>query len=563
MVAAIQQQQHPPLGYILYIDHANHFTPITLAYHATASRHLTSGRSDVIPPSTTVEVDSAYCPQCLAYDAVSATSGVCRNEHGGCKSCPICFSPLSISIDENTSSDSESNNSRLICHYACGYCQWSSRECGVTSNADKLLEYASASEEDVELTRESQRRLAIVETCKELDSCLRQRISERNKGGDELFDSITKMWTQREEEEKQRNRMKLGISRSSEGEDDNRGTNWSLEILEQSLLLKRKARNSSHYSNTELECDPSKEDIQLCDTDPSMINQIPTPQQMAAQMTLTTSSPIYRSDLIPLPMNFRTRVSRRCRKELAAGRTGILMKTKQNPLDGDTSLRSGHGQWWMKDSSAVHVVPNVQLYQVGMDATSHKYAAILKVKNPTLNMIQLRLVGPSSCETMNLTHLHDPNELQNILVNPFTETYIQGRVCTPIATATITPTEFFVLHPADDPYLDIRKHQTGDPLEVQNWDATATLSASHCDESQFRIIATEGDTAWVELLLCNAIPVMDNSSIAAKDTEYLAVPFALQIEVGNGSWEASLIKRHDLPAEEKDLVTLNLVALMR
>jgi hypothetical protein len=557
-----QQQQHPPQGYVIYIDHASHLTPITLAYHATASRHLTSGRSDVIPPSTTVEVDSAYCPQCLAYEVASATSGVCRK---GCKSCPVCFSPLSISIDKNTFSNSESNNSRLICHYACGYCQWSSRECGVTSNADKLLEYASVSDESVELTRETQRRLAIVEICKELDSCLQQRVSERSKDGDELFDSITKMWAQREEEAKQRNRMKIGIYKSSKGEDDNRGTKWSLEVLEQSLSLKRNAQNTSHNSNTVLECDPGKEDTQLFDTDSNFINQLPTPEQMTAQMTITTFSPNSRSDLIPLPMNLRSRVSRRCRKELAAGRTGILMKTKQNPLDGDTSLRSGHGQWWMKDSSAVHVVPNVQLYRVGMDATSHKYAAILKVKNPTLNMIQLRLVGPSSCETMNLSYLHDPNELQNILVNPFTETYVQGRVCSSIATASISPTEFFVLHPANDPFLDFRKHKAGDPLEVQHWDATATLSsASHRDESQFRTVATEGDTAWVELLLCNAIPVMNNSSsIEAKDSEYLAVPFALQIEVGNGSWEASLIKRQDLPAEEKDLVTLNLVALMR
>lgn len=556
---------HRPQGHILYVDHANHLTPLTLAYHATASRHLTSGRPDVIPPSTTAEVDSAYCPQCLAFEAASATSGVCHRECGGCKSCPICFSPLSKSIDETIPSHSESNNSRLICHYACGYCQWSSRECGVTSNADKLQDYASTSDEIEESKREGERKLAIAEISKELDLCLQQRLSERNKVGDDLFYSIAKMWAKREEEEKQRNRMKIGIFSSSKDDVDNRGSSWSLEILEHSLMQKKIALNSPS-SIVGVACDPGKDDIQFSKATSTIINQLPTSQQMAAQMTITSTTPKSRSDLIPLPVHFRARVSRRCRKELAEGRTGILMKSKQNPLDGDSSLRSGHGQWFMKDSSAVHVVPNVHLHRVGVDVTSHKYAALLKVKNPTLNMIRLRLTGPSRCETMNekgesTTHsyVQYQNELQHVLVNPFTETYVQG--CATDATVAIIPTDFFVLNPAEDPLLDTGKVQTGDPLEVKDWDGITELSTGNWGESQFRTVAIGGDTAWVELLLCNAIPMMIESSRAANNINHLAVPFALQIEVGNGSWEASLIKRQDLPEQEHDLVTLNLVAL--
>ena len=565
-MAAATQHRTLPQGFVLYTDHANHLTPLTLAYHATASRHLTSGRSDVIPPSTTVEVDAAYCPQCLAYEAASATSGICHKEYGGCKSCPICFSPLSISINETTTSDPESYNSRLICHYVCGYCQWSSRECAVTSNADKLLEFATTSDGNAEQEREKQRGLAIAEISKNLHLCLQQRISERNNDGDALFDSITNMWIQREEEEKQRIRMKIGISTSIKGDSNNRGSNWSLEILEQSLLQKKMLLNSTS-TVCKMESVPDTEATRINDT---KANQLPSPQQTAAQMTITTTSPQSRFDLLPLPVHYRSRVSRRCRAELAAGRTGILMKPKQNPLDGDTSLRSGHGQWWMKDSSAVHVVPNVQMDRVGGDVSSHKYAVLLKVKNPTLNMIRLRFVGPSNCNTMidegessTLAPLIEENELQNILVNPFTETFVQGCICTPEVTASVTPTEFIVLHPADDPFLDVRKDHTGDPLEVKDWDATTAISTDRSDLSHFRIVAIEGDTAWIELVLCNAIPMKEPSPRSSNETEYLAVPFAMQIEVGNGSWEASLIKRQDLPEEEKDLVTLDLVALMR
>jgi hypothetical protein len=52
--------------------------------------------------------------------------------------------------------------------------------------------------------------------------------------------------------------------------------------------------------------------------------------------------------LLPLAIPLRPRKSRRCRSELAEGRPGILLKPKLNPLEGDSSLRTGHGQWWKK-----------------------------------------------------------------------------------------------------------------------------------------------------------------------------------------------------------------------
>jgi hypothetical protein len=52
--------------------------------------------------------------------------------------------------------------------------------------------------------------------------------------------------------------------------------------------------------------------------------------------------------LLPLSIPLRPRKSRRCRAELAESRPGILVKPKLNPLEGDSSLRTGHGQWWKK-----------------------------------------------------------------------------------------------------------------------------------------------------------------------------------------------------------------------
>ena len=547
-----------PPGAVLYIDHAKHLTPLTLCYHATASRHLTSGRSDVIPPSTTAEIDSAYCPRCLTFcDAASASLGVCNKAGGGgsCKDCPVCFSPVSVSIDKNTV-DADGANGQLICSYLCGYCKWSSRECGVSSNADKLLQYSSPegeSDTDTLVELEKQRGVIILEVAKELENCLQQRVNERNKNGDALFNSIANMWAQREQDEQRRKRMGTAAVAKG-GRVDVGGGSWSREILEQSLMEKKKELDSLYITCQGDEINPASEEATA--TTPIKEEVFPTPQQMAAQMTLATSTPQSRSDLLPLPVSYRTRVSRRCRSELAAGRTGILIKPKLNPLEGDTSLRAGHGQWWKKDSSAVHVVPRVHLCRFGVDESGQKYAALLRVKNPTLNMIRLRLAGPESNDDE--CDIVDARELQNILVDPFSETFVEGKLCPSDTVASITPTDFFVLDPADDPFLDIGKGAVVDPLDVRSWDANAALGALGGDTvSQMRLVATQGDTAWVEMALCNDGPAEEDSSA------YLAIPLSMQVEVGNGSWEASLIKRRDLPEGEQDLVTLNLVTLLR
>jgi len=412
----------------------------------------------------------------------------------------------------------------------------------VTSNADKLLEYSSKEGMD-EKEAEKQRKIFIAEASKELGLCLQQSLEERNKQGDALFDSITKMWAQREKEEGRRKRMQVEKISTKGGV----GTgDWSMDKLKQSLLERKKELAGSFG--------PAGEDVTSMDTDAkSTPITLPTPQQMAAQMTLTNSTPQYRSELFPLPVAYRTRVSRRCRAELSAGRTGILIKPKLNPLEGDTSLRAGHGQWWKKDSSAVHVVPGVQLVRSGADPTGQAHGVLLRVKNPTLNMIRLRFSGPMEGDSP----VVDSRELENILLDPFTETFVKGRICALEVTASLGSTEFFVLDPADDPFLDIGKGREENPSEVRDWSATSALSSlGEGNASQIRVIATQGDTAWVELALRNSSPGGD-------DSYYLAVPLALQIEVGNGSWEASLIKRRDIPAEEKDLVTMNLVTLLR
>ena len=490
-------------------------------------------------------MDSAYCPRSFAsYDAATASSGVDQKDAAGLKDCPVCFGPVSVSIDADSS---DPDTTRLVCHYLCANCTWSSRECSVVVPADGLLALTSSREldspEEKALTK--QRDVLIAEAARELEICCRRRIAERNQEGDAFFNSLTKMWAQRELEEGRRKRMQEATSTKG-GIDEEK---------------KREEKPSPPFGSCKEGSVPSMDHVKS--------GQSPlSPRQIAAQMSLCSVTPLSREDLFPLPVRYYARVSRRCRAEQAAGRTGILIKPKLNPLEGDSSLRAGHGQWWKKDSSAVHVVPRVQVCRYGVDPADRTCAVLLQVKNPTLNMIRLRLSRPirpggsndEGVETFPLIH---PRELEHILVMDaeFTETHVKARLSSPEVTSSLAPTDFFVLDPANDPYLDLGKGQEEDPTKVKHWDAASALDApTKINTSRMHLVATQGDTAWVELILRRAT---DGKGASDIEHDLFAVPLTLQIEVGNGSWEASLIKHRDLPEEEKDLVSINLVMLLR
>ena len=538
---------------VLYLDHANHLTPLTLAYHATASRHLTSGRTDVTPPSTSVEVDSVYCPRCLTYcDAASASLGFCQvdlessSSAISCKDCPICFSPLAVSIDEVTLDRGTSDKKHFVCHYLCGFCKWSSQECGVTSDADKLIDYQTDPLKEPDL--EKQRQIVITEVTKQLERCLRKKLENKNNICDDVFKSLSNMWAQKERDMERRCRLGLEIDTS----DANLTLqSWSLEALEQSLDEKKKTLDGQYTVDEKLTSSIIEANSDQSDSTLKTSDNVPlTSQQVAAQMVITSASPRLRSDLLPLPLSFRARVSRRCLAEQAAGKTGILVKPKLNPLEGDTSLRAGHGQWFKKDSSAVNSVPRVQICRYGKDADSQKYTMLLKVRNPTLSNIRLRFLHPDIPGDIS------ERELQKVPLDPFSQRFVNARMCEP--KDSLTSTEWMNLENAEDLFLDMGKEQEEDPIEVLHWEPSTVFDSSDDDTvSTLRILTTRKDTAWVEMIYSVGF---DLDSVP--DDNYLAFSIGLQIEVGNGSWDASLIKKRDLPEDENDIVTLNIVALL-
>jgi hypothetical protein len=51
----------------------------------------------------------------------------------------------------------------------------------------------------------------------------------------------------------------------------------------------------------------------------------------------------------------------RSKKDMELGKMNLLIQTKLLPLEGDSSTKLHRGKWWIKDSSAVHFIPLVQV----------------------------------------------------------------------------------------------------------------------------------------------------------------------------------------------------------
>eukprot|EP00429_Kryptoperidinium_foliaceum_P068270 CAMPEP_0176074908 /NCGR_PEP_ID=MMETSP0120_2-20121206/37438_1 /TAXON_ID=160619 /ORGANISM="Kryptoperidinium foliaceum, Strain CCMP 1326" /LENGTH=130 /DNA_ID=CAMNT_0017408609 /DNA_START=217 /DNA_END=606 /DNA_ORIENTATION=+ len=127
--------------------------------------------------------------------------------------------------------------------------------------------------------------------------------------------------------------------------------------------------------------------------------------------------------------------------------------------------------------------------------------------------------------------------LQDVLVDPFTDQHVTAELM-PAVVKDLEPTEMCELEPAEDSFLELGKSTFNDvPDLVASWDAGDVLFDSKVSNdgpsSSLKLIASKNSTAWFELV------VLEGSAASGIDN---AVPIAMEIEVGKGSWESSLIQ---------------------
>jgi dynactin-4 len=334
---------------ILYVDHNGIPAPLSCSYHI--ADHLTSIRSVVC------EVDSTYCPQCFTYqDAYTATKSDCRGRcvRSFCKACPVCFVPLQVAIVEST-----------IGLYQCGYCRYTSFECGVYY--------------DVATSTATTTTTAAKDVAEQLDLVYQKKIQDASPV--KLYNSLVDAWKEKEQHCRRIQQVQKSckdptaaatlLSNSSStmkrSSANILGTSSSLTHSSNSIqALEQRCKNSteqilsSYLSNVlktanketlSYDC-ISSTDIHPAPPSPTTTNistaTINSRVQQGVILPTATSSQIP-SLLFPLRIPMLPKITKRCTLELKNGKPGILIKSKMNPLEGDTtSSRTGHGQWWKK-----------------------------------------------------------------------------------------------------------------------------------------------------------------------------------------------------------------------
>jgi hypothetical protein len=189
----------------------------------------------------------------------------------------------------------------------------------------------------------------------------------------------------------------------------------------------------------------------------------------------------------------------------------------------------------LQDSSAIHVMPHIRAMKQVISENGRLF--LLKVTNPTLGPVRLRFVASSY---LGEADWENPEEktpfLPNLLVDTWTQTHVDA-VLNPNLLPHMTPTETVELMSAEDSFIEFGGKAREMPRTITNWETSTGAE----DAPTMLLVAQSASTAWFQLNLANA------------------VPFALQIEVGKGSWESSLIEARQIEGEEPDRVTFDLV----
>ena len=228
----------------------------------------------------------------------------------------------------------------------------------------------------------------------------------------------------------------------------------------------------------------------------------------------------------------------------------------------------------MQDSSAVHVLPKVRVLHHGskvLDGTANnnteQHAFLIKITNPTLGLVRLQL-GMSSY-TGELFWDDDDNEdgkmnpvLRNLLIDTLSCQYVNAFLLTPQQPSDALTTELVELDSAEDAMVDFGKTRET-PAEVSGWTAEAAMSAASSPSLEVKetevtflgskCLAQQSGSAWFEVVC-----VTSSSSPDVASVRFPAIPLALKIEVGNGSWESSLIQANE-EGEGPDLVSFDLL----
>lgn len=189
---------------------------------------------------------------------------------------------------------------------------------------------------------------------------------------------------------------------------------------------------------------------------------------------------------------------------------------------------------------------------------SHRHALLVKIQNPTLGIVRLKFGANGASDGQKQVVDNSVNDgafMHNIPLDKFQRTYVTAAVLKDKNENTYFDgsTETVELEAAEDAFLELGKDfQSEAPREVKSWDAISVLSSS-TRANEIKLIAQQKDAAWFEFIFNNV-----ESAIEQNMESYVATtPIGLQLQVGDGSWETSLIE--PIPKEGPDFVLFQVI----
>ena len=201
------------------------------------------------------------------------------------------------------------------------------------------------------------------------------------------------------------------------------------------------------------------------------------------------------------------------------------------------------------------MLPRVRVSNDSSDGSRHAF--LIKVSNPTLGNVRLRL-APSNYTGERLwdSETQTTAYLENVIVDPLKRASIDAHLDAEVAKS-IDATGLCELEAAEDSFLELGNTTSDNlPEAVSRWEARDVLNDSKVSKetpATLRHLGQKKSVAWFELVVLESLT--DRSV-------HSAVPITMELQVGDGSWESSLVRaRDDGSDESKDFVSFDLVII--
>ena len=195
-----------------------------------------------------------------------------------------------------------------------------------------------------------------------------------------------------------------------------------------------------------------------------------------------------------------------------------------------------------KDSSAVHNVPRVVIKASRQHPLTRHYAFLVHVKNPTISPIRFRIHS-----NFDENHVF-PSMYHDVVVDPITLETATIDIVQPIQSESVM--DLLTLDGMEDSLFETGKM---DGFDISRW-TNETIEWDRT--SAAKMIHWEKDAALLEY-------IVRGEHSTSNPASFHGSPLMLYIDIGQGSWESSLIQSTSVSNEEAEVVSFVLLPIWK